>query len=89
MERYFGKGTLNNGHVKYHSRDTHGIVLLLEHHLGIPVVNKAGLKGLHHIELDDDQTDLESVNQSLKDQLGLQLTPDTQTIDLLMVEKAK
>jgi hypothetical protein len=40
--------------------------------------------------LDDDLTpDLQAVNQSLLDQLGLQLTPATQMIDMLMVKRVK
>ncbi len=89
-ERFFGKGTPTDGHTLYHNADLNGLAALLEHHLGIPVINQTGISGLFTIQLDDDQTsDLQTANQFLLDQFGLQLTPATQVIDMLMVEKVK
>jgi uncharacterized protein (TIGR03435 family) len=89
-ERFFGKGTPTDGHILYHNHDLNGIAWLLEHHLGIPVINETGIKGFYNFQLDDDLTpDLQAVNQSLLYQLGLQLTPATQMIDMLMVKRVK
>jgi uncharacterized protein (TIGR03435 family) len=90
-ERYFGTGIQSNGRVKYRNRKIGDIALLLEHHLGIPVVNETDLAGLYNFELEADsdvQTpDLQAVNQSLLDQLGLQLSPATQTVEMLVVKR--
>jgi uncharacterized protein (TIGR03435 family) len=89
-ERFFGKGTPTDGHILYHNADVNGMAGLLEHHLGIPVINQTEIRGLYTIQLDDDQTpDLQTANQFLLDQFGLQLTPATQTIDMLMLQKVK
>lgn len=93
-ERFFGTGTLgDDGLVKYQNRNMDGIALILEHHLGIPVMNEADLSGLYNFELEPDNDtqppDLQKVNQTLLDQLGLQLTPATQMIEMLEIKKTK
>ena len=65
----------------------------VEHKLNIPVVNQTALTGRYDLELkwngDSQHPDPEALKQALLDQLGLQLTPDIQPIEMLVVEKVK
>lgn len=92
-DRFFGTGVQGNGRVNYHNRDMDSISLILEHSLGIPVINETGLDGLYDIETEPansgETPDFRSVNQSLLDQLGLQLKPATATIEMLVLKRAK
>ncbi len=92
-DRYFGTGALSNGRIQYRNRNIDDIALLLEHHLATPVVNETDMPGLYNFELEPDdgsQTlDFQTINRSLLDQLGLQLTPSTQMIEMLEVKKEK
>jgi len=88
--RFFSTGTSNDdGHIKYCNRDMDFIVKLLERHLNTPVFDQTKLRGQYHIVLDDDETDLDTINQSLLNQLGLQLKPDTQMMEMLQLLKVK
>jgi uncharacterized protein (TIGR03435 family) len=93
VERFFGTGTPSNGHIKYQNRNSDGIATLLEHNLEIPVSNQTELEGLYNFELetanDGEAPDLPAVNKYLLEQLGLKLTPATQTMEMLVLKKVK
>jgi uncharacterized protein (TIGR03435 family) len=66
----------------------------LEYHFATPVIDRTGLTNRFDLDLDWDETDyhhpnLESLKSSLLDQLGLELVPDREPIEMLVVEKAK
>ena len=59
-----------------------------------PVIDETGLAGHYHIDLtwneqDDADPNHHALKKALLDQLGLELVPDHQTIEMLVVEKAK
>lgn len=70
-----------------------GLAQEVEHSLNVPVVDQTGLTNLYDMELiwgDGGWTpDPDKLKQSLLDQLGLQLKPETQTIEMLVLKKAR
>jgi len=70
-----------------------GIASEVEHALNVPVVDQTGLTNLYDMELtwgEDGWTpDPDKLKQALFEQSGLQLKPDTQTIEMLVLKKAK
>ena len=93
--------TINTGH--YHcdnspiSSDSGwypGITRFLEDDFGMPVIDQTGLTRNFCIDLRWNETgnvdaDHEALKQALLDQLGLELVPGRQPIEMLVVEKAK
>jgi uncharacterized protein (TIGR03435 family) len=70
-----------------------GLVDYLEYYLGIPVVDQTGLAGRFDIDLKLDEQDVlqhdpEALKQVLLDQLGLELVPSREPVEMLVVEKA-
>jgi uncharacterized protein (TIGR03435 family) len=69
------------------------LALFLEHQLGTPVIDQTGLTNHYTIELDwrgsNKTPDSETLKQAVSDQLGLQLTPATQSVEMLVLEKTK
>jgi len=66
----------------------------LENRLNLPVVDSTGLAGHFDIDLAWDETDsqketLESVNRALQEELGLELIPATQTVEMLVVQQTR
>ncbi|HZQ45797.1 MAG TPA: TIGR03435 family protein, partial [Verrucomicrobiae bacterium] len=65
----------------------------LELYLKTPLIDKTGLTGRYDVELTWDATEQdynpEGMRQAILDQLGLELVSDHQTIEMLVVEKAK
>jgi uncharacterized protein (TIGR03435 family) len=63
----------------------------LEEILRVPVVDKTGLTENFDIDLKWERNDPrhDSLKQALLDQLGLELVPDRQPVEMLMVEKVK
>jgi uncharacterized protein (TIGR03435 family) len=67
---------------------------MLENQLNIPVVDATGLTGHFDIDLSWDQTDSqqqmpEALKQALLEQLGLELTPAKERIDMLVVQQSR
>ena len=65
----------------------------LENYLGIPVVDQTGLTNHFDIDLKWDESDwqhpnLDGLKQVLLAQLGLELVPDRQPVEMLVIEKA-
>ena len=70
------------------------LTYFLELYLGTPVVDRTGLAGGFDMDVKWDDTDKASRNvdglkQALLDQLGLELVPAHEPIEMLVVEKAK
>jgi uncharacterized protein (TIGR03435 family) len=70
-----------------------GLAYLLEYYFRIPVIDRTGIKGrfdmtLQWHEPDPMHHDPEAVKQTLLDQLGLELVPSRESINMLVVEKA-
>jgi uncharacterized protein (TIGR03435 family) len=71
-----------------------GLARFLEIYLGVPVVDKTGLTQHYSIdlkwkELGDRDPNHDALKRALIEQLGLELVPSREAIDILMVEKAK
>jgi uncharacterized protein (TIGR03435 family) len=71
-----------------------GMAYLLEYYFRIPVIDRTGIKGrfdmtLQWHEPDPMHHDPEAVKQALLDQLGLELVPSRESINMLVVEKAQ
>jgi len=65
----------------------------IEYLADVPVIDRTGLTGNFSFDLDCAETDLQNrnwdkVNEAL-DQLGLELVPSREPIEMLVVEKAK
>jgi uncharacterized protein (TIGR03435 family) len=67
----------------------------LESHLKIPVIDQTGLTGHYNIDLTWSEPggfqnpNAEALKQAVLDKLGLELTPASQSIEMLVVEKVK
>jgi uncharacterized protein (TIGR03435 family) len=66
----------------------------LELYLGTPVVDRTGLAGGFDMDVKWNDTDkanrnVDGLKQALLDQLGLELVPARETIEMLVVERAK
>jgi uncharacterized protein (TIGR03435 family) len=68
------------------------LIGLLEDIMGRPVINQTGLNGHYDLDLkwkpEPGQSKADALQQALPDQLGLELVPDRQPVDMLVVEKA-
>ena len=67
---------------------------ILEGHLGIPVLDRTGWTGNCDVRLDwDAQTNAKSeeevIRQAMAAQLGLRLIPGRESVEVLVVEKAR
>jgi uncharacterized protein (TIGR03435 family) len=66
----------------------------LESQFGKPVLNRTGLRGRYDVELHweptlDPDAENQEIKQALIDQLGLELVPGREPLEMLVVEKAK
>lgn len=82
-----GKFTCNNGRIS-------GLVNFLERRLKIPVIDQTGLTAKYDIDLEWEEPSYQNPNpEALKkavlDTLGLELTPATESIEMLVVSKTK
>jgi uncharacterized protein (TIGR03435 family) len=70
-----------------------GLAGHLEYHLNVPVINKTDLTNKFDIHLkwkqSDWSTDTNAFKQSITDQLGLELMPGRERIEMLVIEPAK
>jgi len=70
------------------------LIYFLELYLGTPVIDRTGLAGGFDMDVKWDDTDkanrnVDGLKQALLDQLGLELVPSRESIEMLVVEKAK
>ena len=71
-----------------------GLVAYLEYYLGIPVVDQTGLTSRFDIdlklnELDWQRRNPDALKQVLLDELGLEMVPSREPVEMLVVERAK
>lgn len=70
-----------------------GIASEVEHALNVPVIDQTGLTNLYDMELNWGEggwtPDPDKLKEALLEQSGLQLKPDTQAIEMLVLKKAK
>jgi len=73
----------------------HTLADQIDSYFDLPVIDQTGLTGKFTINLTWDAPprgkplSLEPFNQALIDQLGLELTPKTQPVKMLVIEKAR
>jgi uncharacterized protein (TIGR03435 family) len=70
-----------------------GLVDYLEYYLKIPVIDQTGLTGRFDIDLQLNEQDGQQHNpavlkQALLDELGLELVPGYEPVEMLVIEKA-
>jgi uncharacterized protein (TIGR03435 family) len=85
----------------YHEQPMSTLTSLLEQHLQIPIIDKTGLTQEYDYSLAWNQPypaskhiglelpNLEKLKQALLDQLGLELVPSREPVEMLVVEKVK
>jgi len=71
-----------------------GLTYFLELYLGTPIIDRTGLQGGFDMEVKWDDTDkanrnVDGLKQALVEQLGLELVPSREPIEMLVVEKVK
>jgi uncharacterized protein (TIGR03435 family) len=85
---------LYKGHASALFEPIQHLVGSLEGRFRVPVIDQTGLTGNFAYELNWDEPDArqrnnEGLKQALIDQLGLELTPKIQPVEMLVIEKAK
>jgi uncharacterized protein (TIGR03435 family) len=69
------------------------LISYLEQTLKLPIVDQTGLRGRYDIELkwagNDTLPQIEPLKKALLDQIGLELVPSIERINMLIVERAK
>ena len=88
-----GGASLRGGHFSATNYPIQELALSIEDHLGIPVIDQTGLTGEYTFDVKWDEPDAkhrnpEGLKQALLDQLGLELTPKVQPVEMLVIEKA-
>jgi uncharacterized protein (TIGR03435 family) len=82
------------GHHSATSTPIHSLALWLENRFKVVVIDQTGLTGNFAYSLDWDEPDPKQPNnqglkQALIDQIGLELTPKIQPVEMLVIEKAQ
>ena len=80
-----------NGEYFWTDRPFYEVVGVLGFYFEKPVIDQTGFNGLYDYQLKVDwkRHDAATLKQDLLDQLGLELVPGRQPIEVLVVEKAK
>ena len=89
-----GSSQSRNGKFSCRNQPISCLTSFLENYLETPVVDQTGMTDRFDIDLTWDQPDWrqrnpEALNQALLDQLGLQLAPSREPIEMLVIEKVK
>ncbi|HXJ58620.1 MAG TPA: TIGR03435 family protein [Verrucomicrobiae bacterium] len=89
-----GSTTYNAGQFSCVNQPLSSLTSTLENQLNIPVVDATGLTGRFDIDLMWDRTDFqepmpETLKQALLEELGLELTPAKERIDILVVQQSR
>jgi len=82
------------GYFSFRNETLSDLSILLEHSFATPVIDQTGSTEHFDVDLKWNQADwqhpnLESLQQALGQQLGLELVPDVEPVEMLVVEKAK
>jgi uncharacterized protein (TIGR03435 family) len=80
-----------NGEYFWTNRSIYEVVGVLGFYFEKPIINQTGFNGLYdyHLKVDWKRHNAATLKQDLLDQLGLELVPGRQPIEVLVVEKAK
>ena len=66
------------------------LIIDLEDNLNLPVIDQTGFDGSYDWDLEwDSDSAPQSILEAVRDQLGLDLSPGRQTVDMLVLEKTK
>jgi uncharacterized protein (TIGR03435 family) len=89
-----GSAESSAGHFSCLNQPLSCLTSMLEDHFKVPVVDQTGLKGHFDIDLDWDQPEFqqkapEALKQALVDELGLDLLPAMEAVDMLIVQQSK
>ena len=89
-----GSSQSRNGKFSCRNQPISSLTSFLENYLETPVVDQTGMTDRFDIDLTWDQPDWrqrnpEALNQAVLDQLGLQLAPSREPIEVLVIEKVK
>jgi uncharacterized protein (TIGR03435 family) len=82
------------GSLSYRDQSLSSLVSFLETRFRLPVIDQTGLTGFFDMDLKWDESDyqhpnLDSLQQALLDQLGLELIPTNLPVQMLVIEKAQ
>ena len=92
-----GRASFDNGHFSFIGCPIEDLAFDIEAYLGdrgVPVIDQTGLSGEFTFDVKWDEPDPkhrnpEGLKQALLDQIGLELTPKIQPIEMLVIEKAQ
>ena len=92
-----GRASFDNGHFSFIGCPIEDLAFDIEAYLGdrgVPVIDQTGLSGKYTFDVKWDEPDArrrnpEGLKQALLDQIGLELTPKVQPIEMLVIEKAQ
>jgi len=92
-----GHASFDNGHFSFIGCPIEDLAFDIEAYLGdrgVPVIDRTGLAGEFTFDVKWDEPDPkhrnpEGLKQALLDQIGLELTPKVQPIEMLVIEKAQ
>jgi uncharacterized protein (TIGR03435 family) len=82
-----------NGQISITGQSLGGLIPNLEEVFEVPIIDRTGLTGRYDLKLkwhesNSGHTDPEELKQALLDQLGLELVPSREPVEMLVVEKA-
>ena len=82
------------GHYAVGNQPISNMKWFLEEYLDTPVIDKTGLTGLYSVDLKWPDTNWqnhqpEALKKVMLDELGLELVPDVQPVEMLIIERAK
>jgi uncharacterized protein (TIGR03435 family) len=89
-----GSSSVNAGQFSCANQPLSCLTSTLENQLNVPVVDATGLTGRFDIDLTWDQTDslqqtTDSLKQALLEQLGLEMMPSKEPINMLVVQQSR
>jgi uncharacterized protein (TIGR03435 family) len=63
------------------------IARLVEDQIGAPVIDDTGMEGQYALKLSWEPGNIESLQAGIRDQLGLEITPDRRPVEMLIVDQ--
>jgi uncharacterized protein (TIGR03435 family) len=89
-----GSGSFKDGHFFTAGGPIQELAVVLESYLGIPVVDQTGLTGMFSFDVKWEESNSrrpnpEAMKQALLNQLGLELVPSREPVEMLVVEKSE
>ena len=88
-----GSTSDGNGSIRMARATTDNLAVVMENYFKIPVINQTGLTNNFDIDLKWNETNwqhpnLDGLKQALLDQLGLELVPGREPVEMLIIEKS-